>query len=323
MMHAVVAAMAWNERIGGNVQPYIQYLQRYGKNYADTPAFWSHYYNYEQNQRAIDAHNRGNASWTMAANNFTDLTRAEFRSIYLGARRPATERGSAPAAARSAPQPALPSAIDWRSEGIVTDVKDQGSCGSCWAFSAVGSLEGAHARKSRTLTALSEQNLVDCAGPFGCDGCGGGWMTSAFEYVESNGGIDTEAAYAYRARDERCAYRNSSRGATVRGVVNITQGDTDALLRAVATVGPVSVAIDASFDLQMYGSGVYTSTSCSKTMLNHGVLVVGYGETSTGKKYYIIKNSWGKDWGMDGYVYFDRDVPNMCGIAEAASYPLV
>ena len=277
-----------------------------------------HYFTFQDNKERIDSHNGRNHTWKMGINGFTDLSRDEYKKIYLR-----TNISSRDNPIFKKMPMGIPAAIDWRAENLVTNIKDQGQCGSCWAFSAVGSIEGANAKKTGNLTSLSEQNLVDCAEDFGCEGCNGGWMNAAMEYVHFNRGIDSEDDYPYSAMDGTCQYIQNKSAATVKSVVNISRGDSDALLHAVATIGPISVAIDAEDDFQLYHSGIYTSTECDIESLDHGVLVVGYGVTSIGKKYYIIKNSWGTSWGMDGYIYWDRDVPNMCGIAQAASYPTV
>merc|ERR1712071_674427 len=161
----------------------------------------------------------------------------------------------------------------WRSEGYVTPVKDQKQCGSCWAFSAVGALEGQHFRKSGELVSLSEQNLVDCSSRYGNDGCNGGLMDSAFEYVVANGGIDTEASYPYEARDKTCRFNAANVGATATGFMDVKAGSESDLMAALASVGPVSVAIDASrSSFQLYHSGVYNEKRCSSIRLDHGVL---------------------------------------------------
>ncbi len=321
-LSCLMSVQGYQYRPGGDhYGEYQRYLKSYHKNYTNSSDFWSHYYTFSSNLDRITKHNQGNYSWKMGINNFTDMTTSEYKRFYLGTRPPK----SSPSYSVFKPHSSgsVPDAIDWRSAGVVTNVKDQQQCGSCWAFSAVGAVEGAHAKKTGNLVSLSEQNLVDCAQNFGCDGCEGGWMNAAMEYVHYNGGLDDEQDYPYTAQDGTCHYEKNESMATVKSVVNITQGSDDALLQAVATVGPVSVAIDAEYDFQMYSSGIYTSTQCDPDSLDHGVLVVGYGVSPEGKKYYIIKNSWGNSWGMDGYIYWDRDVPNMCGIAEAASFPIV
>ena len=303
-----------------SVADYNAYVAQFNKSY-DTPSFWQHYFQYQHKLEDIAQHNAMNTSWNMGVNQFTDMSEDEFKHVYLRASPVAAD---AHGSFFTRPNMStVPDAIDWRSENLVTNVKDQGACGSCWAFSAIGALEGAHARKTGMLTQLSEQNLVDCASRFGCHGCEGGWMNSALEYVHYNNGVDTEAAYAYTATDGTCRYTTETVGARVTSVQNISAGDTDSLVYAVATVGPISVAIDAEFDFQNYQSGIYTSSRCSAASLDHGVLIVGYGVTSKGRKYYIIKNSWGSSWGMNGYAYWDRDIPDMCGIAQAASFPVL
>ncbi|XP_066272252.1 digestive cysteine proteinase 2-like [Branchiostoma lanceolatum] len=214
--------------------------------------------------------------------------------------------------------------VDWRQKGAVTKVKNQGLCGSCWAFSATGSLEGQHFLKTGTLVSLSEQNLVDCSHEIGNKGCAGGYMEQAFVYIRDNGGIDTEECYPYKAENQKCHYNVTCNGATLRSYrLVFPLFDEKALQRAVGTIGPISVSIDATrASFRHYSHGVYDEPKCSPTKFNHGVLAVGYG-SSNGSDYWLVKNSWGTDWGMEGYIMMSRNKHNQCGIASAAVYPVV
>ncbi|CAF4132805.1 unnamed protein product, partial [Adineta steineri] len=161
---------------------------------------------------------------------------------------------------------AIPDTVDWRKEGYVTPVKDQGQCGSCWAFSATGSLEGQHFASTKQLVSLSEQQLVDCSTKFGNQGCGGGLMNNAFEYIKQNNGIDTEKSYPYTASDGKCRFKPESVGATDVGYIYIKEQNETDLTLALATIGPIAVAIDASHDsFQFYGGGIYNEPACSSS----------------------------------------------------------
>jgi len=206
-----------------------------------------------------------------------------------------------------------------RAKGAVTGIKNQGQCGSCWAFSATGSTEGAWFLKNNKLVSLSEQQLVDCSGAYGNYGCDGGLMDSAFQYIIANKGIDTEDSYPYTAADGDCAFNPATVGATLASFKDITSQSETALQSAI-TARPVSVAIDASqSSFQFYSSGTYYEPSCSPTQLDHGVLAVGF-DTDGG--FYIVKNSWGTDWGMSGYIQMSLGKNNNCGIATMSSYPV-
>jgi len=266
----------------------------------------------------IIKHNReydaGLQSFKMGLNKYSDMLESE---VFTGLNVPDTPKKNL-----YLPQGlAAPDSFDWRSKGAVTPVKDQGQCGSCWSFSATGSLEGALFVKTGQLVSLSEKNLMDCSWSYGNMGCSGGWMDSAFDYVVANGGLDTEASYPYQpVNGFTCKYNPSNSALVEKSYVDIPSGDESALKEAVANHGPVSVAINANSDFQRYSGGVMTSSNCSPSGLNHGVLVVGYG-TEGGQDYWLVKNSWGTSFGESGYIKMRRNYNNMCGIAEAASYP--
>jgi len=291
---------------------------------------------FQKNLETIEQHNEewamGMHTYRLGVNHFADMTPTEFKSMYLGTRvnmRQNTTKSLTTFQALPTWMD-MPTEVDWRKHHIVTPVKNQEQCGSCWAFSTTGSLEGAHARATGHLVSLSEQQLVDCSSKYGNNGCNGGLMDNAFEYVLKNGGLDTEESYPYHAQQERCHFKTSNVGSTCSGFVDVKSGDEDALQAALATVGPVSVAIDVTEDkFMLYKDGVFLDDECSNSpdQLNHGVLIVGYGSDSTlGKHngdYWIVKNSWSTKWGEDGYIRMARNKNNMCGIATSASYPLV
>ncbi len=214
-----------------------------------------------------------------------------------------------------------PASMDWRTQGAVTPVKNQGQCGSCWAFSTTGSLEGCHAIKTGNLVSLSEQNLVDCDTVDG--GCNGGLMDNAFAFIQREGGVDTEASYPYEGYGDTCRYSTSNIGATDSGFVDVARNSESALVEALSG-RPVSIAIEAdTMVFQQYAGGVLDSTSCG-TQLDHGVLAVGYGTDPSGGDYYIVKNSWGASWGESGYLRISRKNASnggICGINKSASYP--
>ncbi|GMI87735.1 cysteine endopeptidase 1 [Hibiscus trionum] len=216
----------------------------------------------------------------------------------------------------------LPHSIDWRKKGAVTGIKDQGKCGSCWAFSTVVAVEGVNKIKTGELVNLSEQELVDCDKEN--QGCDGGLMEQAFEFIKQSDGLTTEKNYPYEAKDESCdSSRMNSPVVIIDGYEMVPEKDEKALMKAVAKQ-PVSIAIDAGGkDFQFYSEGVFTG-DCG-TELNHGVAVVGYGATHNGTKYWIVKNSWGEDWGEKGYIRMQRDVDareGLCGLTMEASYPV-
>lgn len=282
---------------------------------------------YDANVKRIRAHNRGGHNWTMAVNKFADLTADEFRWKYVGNGYLVDRRGGVNVEVKHLRYDlnALPSSVDWTTKGAVTAVKDQGQCGSCWAFSTTGSVESAWFLKNGTLVSLSEQQLVDCSVSEGNQGCNGGLMDYAFQYVIKNKGLTSEVAYPYVATGPNtCVSKGKAVLATIGGYKDVPANSETALLSALAQQ-PVSVAVEADQNnFQFYSGGVMTK-ACG-TNLDHGVLAVGYG-TVGGQDFYLVKNSWGADWGSKGYIMLGRGptfgAAGQCGIQMSASYPVV
>ncbi|GAB5372392.1 hypothetical protein AAMO2058_001661200 [Amorphochlora amoebiformis] len=301
----------------------------------------------------IREHNKKNLSWHMHVNDFTDLHPEEFRRSTKGFHHPkhATLVGSGnpfPADVNKDFLATLPTTVDWRTKNVVTPVKNQGGCGSCWAFSAAETMESHLAIATGKLLELSEQQLVacstnpkDCGGTGGCDGS---VQPLAFDYVQTVG-ITTEKSYPYEGITGTCKPNSIKPVVNITGQVDLPTNNYTALMEAVAMVGPVAISLDAGgLPWQLYGGGVLTGDCGSD--IDHAVQLVGYG-TENGKDYWLVRNSWGQGWGEGGYIKLYRDpnaacaqdatpqdgfgcdggpkevtVCGMCGILSASSYPL-
>jgi len=301
-------------------QAFTDWMVAQGKSYA-AEEFFYRYEVFRSNMDIVNEHNAGNTSYQMELNKFADLTIGEFKNTYLGYKpelRLHQREKVATTWLYDVKAGAYPTgSLDWTQKGAVTGVKDQGQCGSCWAFSTTGNMEGTIYLKHGVLTSLSEQQLVDCAGSYGNMGCNGGLMDRAFRYAEKNG-LCSEAAYPYTAKDGTC----KSSSCTMQPYTMLSTftdvATNENALGAADDIEPISVAIEADqAGFQMYKSGVFDGV-CGKA-LDHGVLLVGYG-TDSGTDYWKVKNSWGTSWGEAGYIRMIRNTDE-CGIANEPSYP--
>jgi len=305
-----------------NVAKFTEFIKTYDKNYSDVELV-SRFSIFKDNLKKIEEHNSENHSWKMAVNKFADLTADEFKLYYTGFNNPRPNFRKSTINFRElnlSPVEDLPAEFDWVEKGAVTGVKDQGQCGSCWAFSTIASTEGVYFLSTGKLVSLSEQQLVDCSSSYGNQGCNGGLMDDGFKYIEANG-ICSESEYGYTASDGTC--KKCTTVTKINSFVDITPNSESDLQQAVL-LNPVSVAIEADeFTFQFYSSGVLTA-ECG-TNLDHGVLLVGYGNLD-GVDYWKVKNSWGVSWGQEGYILLARNVTQpegQCGITMMASYPVL
>lgn len=273
---------------------------------------------FEANIQLINAHNRryerGLETYTMGLNQFSHLTAEQFKTYVHNPYNRTLARNEV-----VLPTTGIPTAVDWRDHGAVTPVKNQGQCGSCWAFSTTGSTESRVKLAGGKLTPLSEQQLMDCSTAEGDHSCQGGLMDFAFKYIIENGGIDSEEDYPYQMKNEQCdAAKEKHVVARIKSYADVPKSDEAQLIAAISH-GPVSVAVEADqAGWQHYASGIF-SGPCGK-QLDHGVLAVGYTD-----KYIIVKNSWGASWGMKGYIMMARNTQapeGICGIAMQPSYPV-
>ncbi|KAK9051654.1 hypothetical protein SSX86_028282 [Deinandra increscens subsp. villosa] len=303
------------------VEKHEQWMALHGRVYKDAAEKEMRFKIFMDNLEHIEEFNsKGGKSYKLGLNAFSDMTNEEFQASRNGFKVSSHPRTTG---FRYENLTAVPSSMDWRQKGAVTPVKDQGQCGCCWAFSAVAATEGINQLSTGKLISLSEQELVDCDINGEDQGCNGGLMDGAFEFMIQNKGLTTETNYPYEGIDGTCSTtKESSHDAKITGYEDVPTNSEAALLNAVA-MQPVSVAIDASGgDFQSYQSGVFTG-ECG-TQLDHGVTAVGYGTADDGTKYWLVKNSWGTTWGEEGYIRMQRDVESeegLCGIAMMASYP--
>jgi C1A family cysteine protease len=296
---------------------FAEFITKYSKQYP-ADEFQDRYNVFKANSQLIEHHNTEDHTYSMGMNAFGDLTFEEFKTRYTGFAGPRSDFARNQNLYKPLVGEKLASSVDWVAKGAVTPVKNQAQCGSCWAFSTTGSVEGITQISSGKLLPLSEQQLVDCAGSEGNQGCNGGLMDYGFEYIIKNGGLDTESDYSYTAKDGTCnTAKAAKKNSAISGYKDVAKGSESALMSAVNNQ-PVSIAIEADQSgFQFYSGGVF-SGACGQ-QLDHGVLLVGYG-TDSGKDYWKVKNSWGNTWGEKGYIRLIRG-QNQCGLANSASFP--
>ncbi|XP_023024672.2 cathepsin L-like proteinase [Leptinotarsa decemlineata] len=308
-----------------NEEQWIAFKQTHGKTYKSLLEERTRFGIFQNNLKKIKEHNarydKGEETYFLGVTRFADLTPEEFGDFL---RRQIKNKPRLHATPTVFPEDLeVPDSIDWTEKGAVLDIKNQLDCGSCWAFSTTGALEGQNAILNNVKIALSEQQLLDCSYTYGNGDCEeGGQMSNAFEYV-TDYGIEAEESYPYKGKDTECQYNASKTILKIKGYKNVNASEEE-LRKAVGTIGPISIAMHAN-PFQLYIGGIYKGQGCTHE-LNHGVLVVGYGEVykSSGKtKFWRVKNSWGSNWGENGYFRIKRDANNLCGIADDPSYPVL
>ncbi|XP_004517612.1 cathepsin L1 [Ceratitis capitata] len=304
-----------------DAQSYGDFLAQTGKDLVDSAReaiFLDH-------KKLVENVNAGSSGFKCVLNAFSDLTKLEFLQRLTGNKKSASGESKASANRQEAVPPTtkVPNAVDWRQKGGVTPVKYQGECGSCWAFATTGAIEGHIFRSTGKLPVLSEQNLIDCGTvDFGLAGCDGGYQEYAFAFIkDEQKGLAPGGSYPYLDKKDTCKYSPASKAAEVKGFAAIKPKDEKTMKEIVGTLGPLACSVNALETLLLYKEGIYDDAECNKGEVNHAVLVVGYG-SEKGKDYWIVKNSWDKNWGEDGYFRLPRG-SNFCGIAEECSYPLV
>jgi len=300
---------------------YLGWMSKFNRQITDIHEFMARLENFTATHNWIEEHNESGKSWTAGHNQFSDWHQTEFKAImgYV----PEEERVKVATMFKETNA----DGINWVDRGAVTGVKDQGQCGSCWAFSTIGSLEGAHYMATGELQSFSEQQLVDCAGlRYGLLGCNGGMQDRAYNYYEAGHKAMKEDAYPYTSgttkKSGSCQYSEAdATSVTVTDYSYVTK-NTPSQMKAALENGPLAVAIEADKRVfQTYSSGVLSDSACGTT-LDHAVLAVGWG-TEAGQEYFLVKNSWNTTWGDQGYIKIAiKDGLGECGINQDPMLPV-
>ncbi|XP_077283318.1 C1 family peptidase 26-29-p [Arctopsyche grandis] len=301
-----------------------RFMKKHKKTYGNTVEHSKRKNLFRQNMRYIHSKNREHLGYSLTVNHLTDRSELEMKAL-RGRRYTVKDNGGLPFPYENhqLTKSSTPKEFDWRLYGAVTPVKDQSVCGSCWSFGTVGAIEGAlFLHNGGSLTRLSQQALVDCSWGFGNNGCDGGEDFRAYQWMMKHGGIPTEDEYGgYLGQDGYCHADNVTLVAPIKGYVNVTSNNENALRLAIFKHGPISVAIDASHKtFSFYSHGVYYEPKCGNKLeeLDHAVLAVGYG-TMNGEDFWLVKNSWSNYWGNDGYVLMSAK-NNNCGVQTTPTY---
>ncbi|XP_004074015.1 cathepsin L1 [Oryzias latipes] len=328
-MHPFCAALLLAFFIHGHSVPDVNRLweewkQKHDKSYSNQTEMNFRRAVWEKNLHVVMKHNQQATeekhSFTVGLNHLSDMTAEEINEKLNGFKMEehADYRNHT---SKLSSGVSTPASVDWRKSGLVGPVTNQGLCGSCWAFSSLGALEGQLRKQRGVLVPLSPQNLVDCSTVDGNLGCGGGYITKSYSYVIRNKGVDSEEFYPYEHQNRKCRYSVTGKAGYCSSFHILPRGDEGALQAAVAAVGPVAVAVNAMLpSFHSYRGGLYDDLQCNSMLVNHAVLVVGYG-SEAGQDYWLVKNSWGSGWGEEGFIRIARNKSNLCGIATFAVYP--
>ncbi|XP_020089329.1 ananain-like [Ananas comosus] len=319
VMWASPSAASRDEPSDPMMKRFEEWMAEYGRVYKDNDEKMRRFQIFKNNVNHIETFNSRNGnSYTLGINQFTDMTNNEFVAQYTGVSLPLNIEREPVVSFDDVDISAVPQSIDWRNYGAVTSVKNQNPCGSCWAFAAIATVESIYKIKRGYLISLSEQQVLDCAVSYGCDG---GWVNKAYDFIISNKGVASAAIYPYKASQGTCRINGVPNSAYITGYTRVQSNNERSMMYAVSNQ-PIAASIEASGDFQHYKRGVF-SGPCG-TSLNHAITIIGYGQDSSGKKFWIVRNSWGASWGERGYIRMARDVSSssgLCGIAIRPLYP--